>query len=41
VAQVAALRDCTLLLNQTDLSCQMPQTGMTFGRRTGHTVATQ
>jgi len=36
-----ALRDCRLLLNQTDSSFQIPQTGITWGRPSGHTVATQ
>jgi hypothetical protein len=31
----------TLLLNQTDSSCQIPQTGITCGRPSGHTVAIQ
>src|SRR5215211_1385437 len=39
--RLRALRDCTLLLNQTDSSCQIPQTGITWGRPSGHTVATQ
>jgi hypothetical protein len=39
--RLRALRDRALLLNQTDSSCQIPQTGITWGRPSGHTVATQ
>jgi hypothetical protein len=35
------LRDPALLLNHKVLSSHMPQTGMTCGRPSGQTVATQ
>jgi hypothetical protein len=39
--RLRALRDCALLLNQTDSWCQIPQTGITWGRPSGPTVAIQ
>jgi len=35
------LREPVLLVNQSVLSSHMPQTGMTCGRPSGQTVATQ
>ena len=40
-ACTAVLGDWTLLLNQNVLSSHMPQTGMTCGRPSGQTLASQ
>jgi hypothetical protein len=40
-ARLRTLREPAALVNQSMLSSHMPQTGMTCGRPSGQTVATQ